>query len=842
MTFLRCLAFLIFSSLSASAGKGPGEVPGAGPIRISEKAGQGAFLLAAQGKPPVLVVDTADAEVVEIAAEALGKDIGLVTGIQPARNTWNRSVRGTDLTAAFPPGSPAVLIGTLGRSGFIDQLAKEGKIAVDSVKGKWETFCIARVQSPGKGTREALVIFGSDPRGTAFGVFELSRMMGVSPFVWWADVLPRPLPALYVMGDKSITGPPSVRYRGIFINDEDWGLHPWAAGKMDTTVRDIGPNTYQRVFELLLRLKANYIWPAMHPCTKAFWFYQGNPEMARRYDIVLGASHCEPMLRNNVFEWAENFKNEYGVEPGTWRYDSNRLQIRQYWMDRIRSSGHNDAVYTVGMRGIHDGSMPGPKSKKDKADLLSEVIRDQREMLAGGLGKPVSEIPQIFCPYKEVLDLYRMGLDLPEDITLTWADDNYGYMRQLSNPQEQKRAGGSGVYYHFSYWGKPEDYLWLSSISPMLTSYELTKAYQLGADKVWIFNVGDIKPAEAELQFAMDLAWDIHAWPPEKAYQYPEYWAGITFGKELAGPIGRIRSEYYRLAASGKPEQLDGVHFTGKEAAQRLRDYQAIAREADTLASHIPHRLKDAYFELVAYPVKAAWKMNEKIEYARESLQLAAEGKQEALTFSAAARSAYDEIQRLTQQYNTGIAHGKWNGIMSCAPRGLSVFQMPEVAAPEKIHTIIVADSVREPAVLPASGYSKAKGLEFIQGLGIGKGGLTVWPLPARSYDEEDVSQAPYAEYKVDVRAGNNMITVRCLPDFPLYDGLPLRYAISIGGSKPEWASIATTAESRQWADDVLRGYASGQTFYYSDSDKAATLRIYFPDPGLVVSSIVVGK
>ena len=830
MISLRCLAFSFFCTFSL--------LSQAQPIRVSDQAGPGAFLLAAQGKAPTLVTDPGDAEVVQIAAEALGRDIALVTHLQAVAGHFPR------------PGSPSVIIGTLGKSALIDRLAKEGRISVDQVKDKWETFCISLLPSSGQSGEQSLVIFGSDPRGTAFGVFELSGMIGVSPFVWWADVTPAPKTALYITGNKSRMGPPSVKYRGIFINDEDWGIQPWAATQMDTAIRDIGPHTYQRVFELLLRLKGNYIWPAMHPCTRAFWFYPGNPEMARRYDIVLGASHCEPILRNNVFEWAENFQHEYGVTPGSWRYDSNKVQIDQYWMDRIKQSAYNDAVYTVGMRGIHDGSMPGPPSKKEKAALLKEVIHDQRDMLSAGLSKPASEIPQIFCPYKEVLDLYKIGLDLPDDVTLAWADDNYGYMRQLSDPQEQKRAGGSGVYYHFSYWGKPEDYLWLSSISPMLASYELTKAWQLGADKVWIFNVGDIKPAETEIQFAMDLAWDLQAWPPEKAAQYGAYWAEATFGKEFAGPIAHIRGEYYRLAASGKPEHLDNISFTEEEATQRLRDYQAIVEEERSLAPRIPDRLKDAYFELVTYPVEGAWRMNEKILYARRSLQLAAAGKQEALSFSAKARTAYEEIGLLTRQYNTGIAHGKWNGIMSSAPRGLAVFQMPKVATPEMIRTGMTAATGAAAAddaagvVIPASDYSKTTSpdhrLQFLPGLGIGKGGLTVWPMQIRSYSTEELQQAPYAEYKVAVPAGAHTIVVRCLPDFPLYAGLSLRYAISIDGSKPELVSIATTAETRPWADNVLKGYAAGRTTYHSADSREKTIRIYFPDPGLVVNSIVV--
>lgn len=804
------------------------------PIEVTDKAGTGKFVLASKGKASPVITDPTDAEVTQIAAVALCKDIYMITGIRPVASH------------AATAGSCPVIIGTLNKSAWIDRLAREGKIPAGQVKDKWETFCMALVSSPADSITQALVIFGSDPRGTAFGVFQLSQMMGVSPFVWWADVSPQPRAALYITGNKSIIGPPSVKFRGIFINDEDWGLQPWAAQNMDTDIKDIGPKTYERVFELMLRLKANYLWPAMHPCTKAFWFYKQNPLMARKYDIVLGASHCEPMLRNNIFEWSDNFKNEYGEMPGPWRYDSNSYQIDHYWADRVKEAKSNDAVYTVGMRGIHDGSMPGPKSKKDKVKLLEEIIRNQRKILSDSLDKPASNIPQIFCPYKEVLDLYRMNMVLPEDVTLAWADDNYGYIRQLSNPEEQKRTGGSGVYYHFSYWGWPKDYLWLSSISPMLASYELTKAYQLNAHRLWVFNVGDIKPAEMELQFAMDLAWDINAWTPEKAYLYPAYWAAATFGNEFGQAIGHIKSAYYRLAAAGKPEHLDDISFTAVEAAQRLKDYQVIVREARIVAARIPARLKDAYFELITYPVEASCRMNEKILYARQSLQLATMGNKEALVYAKKAQAAYDDIQLLTLKYNTSIANGKWKGIMSCTPRNLDVFKMPKVATPEMIN----AGTEKSPTEssngsfeIPASHYSatgNGKSLQIIEGLGVGKYGLTVWPMTLPSFNEQNILQAPYAVYKISVKAGHNNIYVKCLPDFPLYNGLRLRYAISIDGATPVFVDVTTLAETKLWATNILKGYAVGKTSFQSKDAGQKTIRIYFPDPGLVASSIGV--
>ncbi|RYE26903.1 MAG: hypothetical protein EOP45_02965, partial [Sphingobacteriaceae bacterium] len=636
------------------------------PVKVTYRFASGNFPLVNKSKAASLYIDAADAEVVGIAATAFQHDIKLTAGVSPVIIKSNNNL------STYP-----VLIGTIGQSFLIDQLIKTKKIQAEKVRGKWETFSIAVVNNPFPKVKQALVICGSDKRGTAFGVFELSRRMGISPFVWWADVTPAHHDAVFISPGKSIEGPPSVKYRGVFLNDEDWGLRPWAAKKMDIDKKDIGPKTYAHVFELLLRLKANYLWPAMHPGTKAFWYYPQNPELARKYAIIMGSSHHEPMLRDTEFEWNENFKEEYGKEHGDWRYDTNKEEIYRFFDDRVKQSVNNDAIYTVGMRATKDGGMAGPSTTEGKVKILEEVIHDQREILTKRLGKPANEVPQVFCPYKEVLPLYRAGMKLPDDVIITWVDDNHGYIRQLPNLKEQKRSGGSGVYYHFSYWGTPQDYLWLCSTPPSLTSYEMTKAYHFNARKMWVFNVGDLKPAELETQFAMDLAWNVEKWSPEKASRYPYAWAAETFGAPYAEQIASIKATYYRLAAAGKPEHIDRITYTETEANQRLKDYQAVAKQAKELAGSIPARLQDAYYELILYPIEGAKLMNEKIFYAKKSIV-------QNLSASAAsadmekAQQAYDKIQSLTRKYNDTIAGGKWSGMMDAHPRDIAMFDAPQ--------------------------------------------------------------------------------------------------------------------------------------------------------------------
>ncbi|HVG43054.1 MAG TPA: glycosyl hydrolase 115 family protein [Chitinophagaceae bacterium] len=802
-------------------------------LSVSSENSKGAFNLSSAAGTAFIMIDPVDAEVVQVAAASLKDDIKKVTNYIPT------IIQGkTNQEIEF-----AVIAGTIGQSSYIDELIKRGNLPWQQLSGKWEAYHISLVSNPAKNIKRALVIAGSDRRGTAFGIFELSRRIGVHPFYWWADIIPQKKKGLFIKEGASITGQPSVKYRGIFLNDEDWGLQPWAAKNMDKDIKDIGPKTYEKIFELLLRLKANYIWPAMHPCTKAFWFYKEDARIAEKYAIVLGASHCEPMLRNNVFEWAENFEHEYNVKPGEWRYDLNKGQIYTYWQDRVAEAKNTEAVYTVGMRGIHDGSMPGPKAVPEKVALLDQIIIDQRDLLAKQTGKPAPLIPQIFCPYKEVLQLYRAGLKLPDDVTIVWSDDNHGYIRQLSNEEEKRRSGGSGVYYHLSYWGKPQDYLWLSSISPTLISYEMSKAYNFGADRLWVFNAGDIKPAEMEIQFALEHAWDVKKWTPEKAINYAYSWAAEIFGQENAENIALIKKEYYRLAASGKPEHINAVTYTNDERERRLVDYKKLSEEAEKVAKAISPSLQDAYFGLVLYPVLGAGLMNEKIFFAQKSKEANFDANIKA-EFSAKAKSAYDKIQVLTAHYNTKISSGKWNGIMSAHPRDQKVFDKPEAATVSMVTNTeqALTDNYKRIKAHQYSYKKEKKGYAFktINGLGITESCIALMPVTSKSYSKSEIKEAPFIEYKIKVPAGNKKLIVKCLPTFKIYEGHSIGYAVSINNGAPQVMNLETEADGKLWSINVLRGFAQGVTEFIANGSQETSIKIYFTNPGLVVNSVEI--
>lgn len=810
-------------------------------IFISEQKGE--FPIVAQQAKANFVVDANDAQVVTTAANAVANDIKLITGQQPSVDNVIRR------------GQLPIIAGTLGKSKIIDQLAGKGIIDAKAVKGKWECFGMQIVDKPQKGVSKALVIYGSDPRGTAYGIFEISRRAGVSPYVWWADVAPAHRSQLWANGSKFISKEPSVKFRGMFINDEDWGIMPWAAAGIDKDRGNIGPHTYEKVMELLLRLRANTLWPAMHACSEAFFANKANIPVAKKYDIVLGSSHCEQMERDNLWEYGP-FLKEHGLEDipddkihnegylaQYYNWPNHSDYVKKYWAERVGESRGIDVMYTLGMRGVHDRGINGYKGAEATAKGLADIIAYQRQLISDSLGGDPTKVPQIFIPYKEVLEAYNAGLKVPEDVTLCWVDDNHGYIRQLPTKAEQARSGGNGIYYHLSYYGTPESYVWLSTVSPTLASFELTKGYQNGMRNLWIINVGDIKPNECEFEFCMDLAYDINSWTPENAWKYSRYWCARTFGEDVADDLGDIKQNYYRLAASGKPEHVFKVNYTDGEKNLRIDDYLGLAHRVDQLKGRIPQSLQDAYFELIEYPVKCAGLQNVKIFRAEQSREYAKAGYADiALRYGKEAQEAYNLIQSLTAKYNTGIANGKWNKMMDCYPTpNRGSLGKPRIAAEKDIaSTKTPVKEVRTSVVKGSAFTSASKGVTIIKGLGTSDEAVTVWPMDMKAYTAAD-TDIPYVEYQVPVHAGTNEIIVRCLCSFPVNESYDLRTAVSIDGSPIEVQSVKTKAMSnygKNWNHTVLDGFSPANFKYDSDQDKTVTLRVYFMDPGLVINDI----
>ena len=794
-------------------------------INVVDANGDGYFPLVTTSVRAPLVYDRSDGEVVYTALSCLASDIKAVTRRTPV------------VTGSLTKGTKPVIVGTVGQSALVDSLVRMGKIDASAIVGKWEAFGMEVVNAPFEGVEQALVLYGSQPRGTAYAIFELSRRMGVSPWIWWADVAPAGRTALYVTPGRFVRGEPSVKFRGIFLNDEDFCLRPWAAKTQDTNLNNFGPVTYVRIMELLLRLRANTLWPAMHAGSRAFWFEKSNLPLIHKYDIYMGSSHCEQMLRDNVYEWTKFG----GTGESDWNYATNKSMVQRYWADRVGESRGYNAIYTLGMRGVHDTGINGYSSTEDKVRGLTEILAYQRQLITDSLGDQMT-IPQVFIPYKEVLTAYNAGLRVPDDVTLMWVDDNQGYIRQFPTATEQRRSGGHGVYYHLSYWGSPGNgWLWLSTVSPTLCCLELKKAYEQGIRNQWIINVGDIKPAEEELEFCMDLAWDVDKWNPQDAYLYTREWAARTFGESVADEISAIKLEYYRLGIAAKPEhvQLVGFDWDEVQIEKRLDDYRRIYDRAVALKASIPTALRDAYYQLVEYPVRAAADQNIKLLRARQSFTYARAGRQKAVEYATEAQNAFNEIVSLTNTYNTGISGGKWNRMMDYKPNNWSQHLMPSVATQN--------DVVPQVWSLPEWNYQVIAGGDYetssstvvrIEGLGAEGSSATVWPLNLTAYTNASYIRAPYVTYSLGVRKGLNEVEVRLLPTFPLNASYDLRVGISTGTGVPTFVSAKTSAMSEQWDETVSQGYFPCSVFYESDEDKTIQVKLYLMDPCVVIAGV----
>ncbi len=813
--FRACLGMVLASATSAACAQVVIETPR-----------HGGFPLVANGRMASVRVEGSPAKVVRIAARLFAEDVRRVTGATPS-----------DV-----PGA-TIVVGTLGASPLLDDLAKRGKLDVRHVRGRWEAYTIARVTDARSGLRDALVVAGADRRGTAYGLLSLSQAIGVSPWNWWADVPVARKKALYVLLDKPLVDAPTVKYRGLFINDEDWGMQPWAAKTLEPETRDIGPKTYAKVFELLLRLRANYVWPAMHPSTKAFNLYPQNKFVADDYGIVMGSSHPEPMLRNNVTEWDEKTRGPYD-------YVKNRDGVYRYWEERVEANGRFENVYTVGMRGIHDSEMEGGGTLAEKVARLETVVGDQRGILAKHVDPDPSRVSQIFVPYKEVLPIYEAGMRVPGDVTLVWPDDNYGYVRHFPTTEERLRSGGSGVYYHVSYWGVPNDYLWLDSTPPALIWEEMRKAYDHGAGNVWVLNVGDLKPAEISIDFFLRLAWNPEAYGRDAQPRFLHDWASRTLGPAVADEAAAILAEYYRLGFDAKPEFAYKTMFSPRwpgEADVRLRRYADLVARTNRLYDALPVSMRDAAYELIVYPVRCAAAMNEKVDRARECRLDQAQGMAaKAEAAGAAATRAYQTILDETRYYNETLAGGKWRWMMSEKPRSLPEYGPPDLRTPLKPE----AEPASGPRVVleasrPTSDVARG-GASWLPIAGLGHRGdaMAVFPTTTPGVELADLrTKAPSLEYDFSLKAeGPVEVLAECLPTFAVEPKRGLRYAVALDDEPPQIVDLATKEYGPGWSDRVLRAQATGRSKHTLTAKGRHVLHVWMVDPGVVFDRFVVGK
>ena len=667
-TLLLRLAFLF--SILIGAPLAAAECGGA--VSVCTDARPGALALIERGRSTPLLVDGKVNPGVVRAVRDLQADFGRVGGA-PAQL----------LSGGGSQADGAIIIGTLGKSPIIDRLVRERKLDPSGVRGIWEAYLHQVVENPAPGIGRALVIAGADERGTIFGIYHLSERIGVSPWHYWADVPTARKERLYVLPGR-MTERPAVKYRGIFINDEEPALGNWAR----QTFGGFNRKFYGSVFELMLRMRANYLWPAMWG--KSFWEDDpGNAALADEYGVVIGTSHHEPLMRAHV-DWEKHGK-------GPWDYTKNAERLRDFWREGAKRIGQSDTLVTVGMRGNGDE----PMTEGTAIDLLETIVRDQRKIIADVTKRSAAETPQIWALYKEVQDYYDKGMTVPEDVTLLFADDNWGNIRRLPEPGK-KRPGGYGVYYHFDYVGGPRNYKWINTNQIERVWEQMHLAYRHGADRLWIVNVGDIKPMEFPTHFFLDYAWNPEEWPLERMTDYPRHWAARQFGGTHAAAIGELLTRYSQYNARRKPELIEAGTFSllnFHEAERVVADWRALVAKAEAVNRDLPEQYRDAYFQLVLHPILASANLNELYVAVAKNRLHAEQGRASANAMAERANALFARHREIRRRYEEQTAGGKWAHMMSQAVIGYTGWQQPDAEKMPELRTV-------SPQQRPALGVS----------------------------------------------------------------------------------------------------------------------------------------
>jgi hypothetical protein len=638
---------------------------------ISTSKVPGSFTLAAGGKPASIFTGAGEYEGVMMALKSFQADVKAVTGNEPLLSTDRAS------------GKSIMIVGTLGKNDLIDKLVRDKKLNLYGLAGKNEMHLSQVVQNPMPGVAFALVIVGSDKRGTIYGIYEISKEIGVSPWYWWADVPVMHKENLYVLAGKHTDGEPAVQYRGIFINDEAPEFSGWARVKFDGLnknpsllngkVMDRGVNhfLYQHMFELLLRLKGNFLWPAM-------WgnaFNDDDPDnsiLADKMGIVMGTSHHEPLYRAQQ-EWGRfNPKLNRQELPEAWNFATHPDLLKDFWKKSVEREGNKEVLTTVGMRGDGDSPMATGGAAANVA-LLENIIKSQREIIADVKHQDASKTPQVWALYKEVQDYYDAGMRVPDDVELLYCDDNWGNVRRLPDLKEPKNPGGYGLYYHFDYHGGPRNYQWQGS-SPLPHTWEqLHLAYEYGVKKQWVVNVGDLKPLEFPISFFLDYAWNPNKYSAQSLKKYTEDWAAQQFGNKYASEIAYVLSTYTKYNGRRKPELVNPTNVRSstpysltdyREFETVVADYNKLKDYAVALSKKILSQYKDAFYELVLHPVLASANYNEMYLASAKNKWYGEQGRTSANDEADLASKDFARDAEISKYYNDTLANGKWQHMM----------------------------------------------------------------------------------------------------------------------------------------------------------------------------------
>ncbi len=798
-----------------------------------------------------IVVDANDDAVVNKAATFLQQDLLAVCGNKHLLTSSVAGLKGT-----------TIIIGSIEKSALLKKLIKDGKLNVQNIQHKWEAYSIQTIRNPLPGVPIALVIAGSDRRGTAFGVFELSKQIGVSPWYWWADVPVKKQAAIYIDAKQKLTDAPKVKYRGIFINDEAPALSNWSREKFG----GFNHLFYNKVFELMLRLKSNYIWPAMWG--NAFYFDDSlNIKSADSFGIVIGTSHHEPLMRAHE-EW------KYFGKGRKWNYDSTEAGLKEFWKGGMERAW-NEKIVSVGMRGDGDE----PMSRETATSLLERIVKDQRQIIADVTGKPAEQTPQLWALYKEVQDYYDKGMRVPDDVTLLLCDDNWGNLRKLPKLNEKPRKGGYGIYYHFDYVGGPRNYKWLNT-NPLPRIWEqMHLAYEHNVKDIWIVNVGDIKPMELPISFFLDYAWVPSKISADNILNYTEKWAAQQFDKTHAKQIAQMLAENAKYTGRRKPELLDDKTYSlhnYNEFENVVSTYNKLLADAESMNESLPPQYRDAFFQLVLHPIKANANLHEMYFYTALNKEAYNSRQISANKYADKVKNLYINDSMITLQYHQ-LNNGKWNHMMSQTHIGYTYWQQPnkqkmpevkyvsqEAALPE----ILAVDSVTsnpknhlpkqfsgrifyekdQVVSMEAAHFSQAIHSNSVQWKVLpdhGKTGDAVTGFPATATIQNPGGRSPHLQYEVYMAStGNVALLVYCSPTLNFEnDPSGLQYAVSIDNEPLQIMSL--NLEDKNSMSGIWNKWVSDNIIIRSSTHHIATpgkhvVKFWMVDGGVVLQKLVL--
>ncbi|KAG8869892.1 hypothetical protein FRC20_000694 [Serendipita sp. 405] len=835
------------------------------------------YAIATESNPATIWIDSSDWPGVHRAALDLQNDLEKVTGKRPSIlnitlssnsptiSDLNRQTGSRSSSSSIP-----IIIGTLGRSNLINlaqQSSTNLKPKLTAIQGKWEAGVSEVIKNPISGVTAAYVIVGADKRGTIYGIYDFLEQAGVSPWYWWADVPYKPHSKIYALPNASCShGSPSVKYRGIFLNDEQPALTDWVIEKFSNGTSASRPPFnrffYSKVFELLLRLKANYLWPTMW--NSAFGVDDPlNQFTADYYGIVMSTSHQEPMLRSSPVEW-------YQFGSGQWNWDHNRENLTKFWTDGVKRGSPYESVYTLGMRGTGDL----PLDESGNIDLLQRVVAGQREIITSVFNKNASEVPQVWCLYKEVQGYYERGMRVPDDVTLLWTDDNWGNIRRLPTAEERSRSGGSGVYYHFDYVGDPRDYKWGNSHSLSKFHHQLELAKNYGADRIWIVNVGDLKPHEISIDFFMTYAWNTTLWTKNDLDKYRKQWALREFGSDsLASGIADIVKRYSLLNIRAKPELINSTMYSltsYREAEGVMKEWDTLVAQSTEVTKKLSSDYYAAYFQLVHWPVIAGRTTQAMyIDAGYNQLQSryfeVSAGGPQAFSWTAAANVGWLRLSQTSGNIQDASSGQRvsmsvdWSAVAAgSAPTGVVTLK---ASSGQSTTVTLVANRTTVPSEY--HGFVESEGLVSIQtehySRSTAVGGVSWEVLPDYGRNLSAVSPAiqvdsrwqagagpllEYDFYSFNSKGGNITVTVYSAPTMNTYPGHPITYAIAVDGGAPitvqPMPADATNGNlPAAWKGFVAEEIVRTVTTHAANPGKH-TLKLYATEVGFVTEKIVI--